>query len=247
MPPDYLKYLLSLTDAGAHFADQKQITVGGRAATIVTATTDRSLNGTVGCPELGQKPGECFGLQPDLSVRMAVVPFEDKVLLTWLRIDVSADPQDTAAKVASFEGMLASLAFTGGAPSQSASSASSASSAAPHSVTPVDGTWTATTTYEELEHSPLLYDSGEVNDENWGAITIAMSRGKGTQRLVNPKYHGKGAFDYAVDGDVLTILVGTERFAFRWTITDDKLRLTRDDSLGPSPTGWLLKPFVRKS
>jgi hypothetical protein len=46
---------------------------------------------------------DCFGSQPDLSLRLAIVPFSDKVLLVWLRTELSADRQDAAAKLASFE------------------------------------------------------------------------------------------------------------------------------------------------
>ena len=41
---------LQQTDHGAHFADTTTTTVGGRPATIVTATVDDSLDGSLGCP-----------------------------------------------------------------------------------------------------------------------------------------------------------------------------------------------------
>jgi hypothetical protein len=90
-PQDYLSYLLDQAKSGAQFSDQAQTTVGGRPATIVTATTGKPLDGSLGCPEANQTAHDCFGLQPDLSLRLAVVPFDDKVLLIWLRTALDAD------------------------------------------------------------------------------------------------------------------------------------------------------------
>jgi hypothetical protein len=52
---------------------------------------------------------------------MAVVPFEDAVLLIRLRTPVNSDPAEAAVNVASFEEMLAAVNFTGGTPTPTAS------------------------------------------------------------------------------------------------------------------------------
>jgi hypothetical protein len=240
-PQDYLSYLLNQAKSGAQFSDQAQTTVGGRPATILTATTGQSLDGSIGCPEAKQTAEDCFGLQPDLSVRLAVVPFDDKVLLVWLRTELGADQKDAAAKLASFQDMLASVNFTGGSPKPSVSSAQSAA------VTPVDGVWSASWTYEELKKSPLRYrdGDGELNDENWGTLTLTFSRDKATEEISNSRFKGEDAFTYTVDGDVVTFQRGNEQFVMRWKITGDKLRFVRDDTLGVGPTQYLIKPFVR--
>ena len=239
-PQDYLSYLLGQAQSGAQFSDRAQTTVGGRPATIVTATTGKHLDGSLGCPEAKHAAGDCFGLQPDLSLRLAVVPFDDKVLLIWLRTDLSADQKDAAAKLASFEDMIGSISFTGGSPKPSASSAQ------PKAVTPVDGVWSASWTYEELKKSPLLYDDGELNNENWGTTTLTFSRGKGTEKITNPKYKAKNSFTYTVDGDVVTFQRGNEQFVMRWKITGNELQFIRDDTLGISPTPYVIKPYVRQ-
>ena len=71
-PHDYLDYLLAQTDHGAHFADQTQTTVDGKPATIVTATVDNSLDGSLGCPDTVTSAHDCFGLQPEFVLRIAV-------------------------------------------------------------------------------------------------------------------------------------------------------------------------------
>ena len=68
-PPDYLHYLLAQTDHGAHFADQTQTTVGGKPATIVTATVDNSLDGSLGCPDKRHPGGRL--LRPPTRPRAA--------------------------------------------------------------------------------------------------------------------------------------------------------------------------------
>ena len=94
-PSDYLHFLLAQTDHGAHFADQTQTTVDGKPATIVTATVDNSLDGSLGCPDTVTPAHDCFGLQPDLVLRIAVVDTGTTPLLIWLRgpagTDMTAD------------------------------------------------------------------------------------------------------------------------------------------------------------
>jgi hypothetical protein len=122
VPHDYSSYLLGQARNGARFGDQAEITIGGRPATIVTATTPVEQAGSLGCPEQHLAAGEgCFGIQPNLSLRIAVLSVNDQTLLIWLRTDAAADPQDTAAKVALFQAMLSSLRFRDQTPGPSSS------------------------------------------------------------------------------------------------------------------------------
>jgi hypothetical protein len=235
---DYLGYLLSLGARGARFTERTTMTIGDRPATLVTATTSRAMDGSLGCPEVVQSAADCFGLQPDLSLRIAVVPLPDKVLLVWLRTAVSSDPSEVAAKVASFEQMLASLRFSGAAPS------TPTASAAPLEATPIDGVWSAHWSRSELAHSPLV-NGEEINDENWGTYTLTFKRGKAVEKISNPKYAATNRFTYVVDGDVVTFVRGNERFVMRWLVNGESLQFTRDDALGVAPTPYVIRPYVR--
>jgi hypothetical protein len=106
-PDDYLAYLLGQTDHGAHFADMSKTTVGGLPATILTASTDSSLDGSIGCPAEHIEAADCFGLQPDLVLRLAVVDTGDKPLLIWLRNNTV----NQTTEVDSFEQMLTTVQF----------------------------------------------------------------------------------------------------------------------------------------
>ena len=234
---DYLPYLLSQAKSGVRFTDKVQATIGGRPATILSGTTDRGLDGSLGCPHMDEAPEDCFGLQPDLSLRLAVVQFDDKVLLIWLRTRLDAEQQDTTAKVASFTDMLASISFRG-------SAGQSTSSSSPAAATPIDGVWSATWTYEELKKSPLLYGRFELNDKNWGTHTVTFKRGQGRESM--SRFKGFGGFTYSVKGDIVTIEEDHDEFVMHWRISGNKLYFTRDDSLGAGPTGFVIKPFVRQ-
>lgn len=109
-PKDYLAYLLGLADNGAHLSVVTKTTVGGWPASIVTATTDHSLNGALGCPEEGIAAPDCFGLQPEYVLRIAVVDTGDKTLLAWLRNDVAA-ADDMTSEIKLFDQLLAKIRF----------------------------------------------------------------------------------------------------------------------------------------
>jgi hypothetical protein len=111
-PRDYLAYLQGLTSQGVTYSDITKITVDGHPATLmsVTSTGARNLDGSLGCPTVGADQGEgCFGFQPDLSMRIAVIPVGNSTLLAWAR--TSKDSPDTAAFFAMFETMLKSVRF----------------------------------------------------------------------------------------------------------------------------------------
>ena len=68
-----------------------------------------SLDGVLGCPEAGADKGEgCYGLQPELLVRIAVADVDGKPLLAWARTD-AATPNK--AFIGAFEDMLATVEF----------------------------------------------------------------------------------------------------------------------------------------
>jgi len=109
-PTDYLEYLQGQAAQGAEFSNVSTITVDGHPGTLMTATTTNGLDGSLGCPVRGADPGEgCFGLQPDLSLRIAVIDMgAGTTLVAWARTGKEA-PDDEF--VAMFERMLASVQF----------------------------------------------------------------------------------------------------------------------------------------
>jgi hypothetical protein len=114
-PTNYLAYLQRQASYGAFFSDVSTITVDGHAATLMTATTTRSLSGSLGCPVIGidnPEPGgygECFGLQPDVILRIAVIDMgSGTTLLAWARTSLEAPDRKFNAM---FERMLAYLQF----------------------------------------------------------------------------------------------------------------------------------------
>jgi hypothetical protein len=112
-PRDYLAYLQGFTRWGVKYSDVIKITVDGHPATLMSVTsTDDSgfFDGSLGCPTVGAVQGEgCFGFQPDLSMRIAVIPVGNSTLLAWAR--TSKDSPDTAAFFAMFGTMLKSVRF----------------------------------------------------------------------------------------------------------------------------------------
>jgi hypothetical protein len=110
VPDDYLDYLLGLSELGASFDDVVETTVDGHPATVFTATTSTSLDGSIGCQEEGLPAEDCFGVQPDLILRMAVIDTDAGPLLIWVRDIRGADDRDL--EYDSFDEMLASLRFS---------------------------------------------------------------------------------------------------------------------------------------
>jgi hypothetical protein len=113
-PKDYLTYLQGQTKDGAELSQVTKITVDGHPATLMnlTRTIDANhpegfLDGSLGCPEHGADQAEgCFGPQPDLLLRLAVINLGDTTLLAWARMNKdNPDP----AFVATFEHMLSSV------------------------------------------------------------------------------------------------------------------------------------------
>jgi hypothetical protein len=99
VPSDYVTYLLGQADDGARLEDREDTTVDGHEAVIVTGTTAAPLDGSLGCPRADVTADDCFGLQPDYSLRIAVVSTDSGLLLVWLRSAID----DTAAVAAQHE------------------------------------------------------------------------------------------------------------------------------------------------
>jgi TRAP-type C4-dicarboxylate transport system substrate-binding protein len=115
----------------------------------------------------------------------------------------------------------------------------------------LDGVYRTSFTLGDLRRSPLLYDEGELNDGNWGDLTLTLDRGLVTFALENDvgSYSTSGTF--SVDGDtfVLEFTEGEnagETFAGRWRLQDGTLTFTRDDALGILPTPYLVEPWERR-
>jgi hypothetical protein len=109
-PKDYLSYLQGQTKDGAELSKGTKITVDGHPATLMNVTTSRPegfLDGSLGCPEPGADRADgCFGPQPYLILRLAVIDVGDTTLLAWARMNKNnPDP----AFVAMFEQMLSSV------------------------------------------------------------------------------------------------------------------------------------------
>jgi len=114
----------------------------------------------------------------------------------------------------------------------------------PHS--PVDGTWRTTFSKRALATSPLLIDSGEINDDNWGTLSLSFHGDSWTTDVRNPvkSDHDRGTFTIA--GDALTMRNEQgEVFTMRWSTYRNQLVLRRDASLGVGPTPLVLQPFTR--
>lgn len=112
LPKDFTKYFLGLRSQGVTFADQTSTTISGHPATLVTATTSAPLDGVFGCPTDHLAAEDCFGFQPDLVLRMAVVDVSGRPLIVWLRED--ADPKPAPDTVKPFAELLSGLVLTGG-------------------------------------------------------------------------------------------------------------------------------------
>ena len=102
---------MGLSAHGAHLTDATKITVGDEPSTELTATTDKSLDGSLGCQKKGLDPGDCYGLQPDVNARMVVIPRGSHVLLVWLRTSATMTEATRVSAVKAFDAILASIKF----------------------------------------------------------------------------------------------------------------------------------------
>jgi TRAP-type transport system periplasmic protein len=126
----------------------------------------------------------------------------------------------------------------------------SATGAADQQATALDGVYRTSFTRKELANSSLLMDPAEINDQNWGEITLTLDRGRVTFELRNELASAKSSGTFTVHGDaiVFTYTSGVEAggtFAMRWSLYRDVLTFKRDASLGGAPTPYLVKPWRR--
>jgi TRAP-type C4-dicarboxylate transport system substrate-binding protein len=115
---------------------------------------------------------------------------------------------------------------------------------------PIEGVYRASFTREALEQSPLLHDLGEVNDQNWGDLTLTLENGHVTFEQQNDleRTATSGTFTVEDDKIVLEFREGVnagEVFAARWSLYQDRLTLTRDEALGILPTPYIVEPWQR--
>ena len=126
----------------------------------------------------------------------------------------------------------------------------SATGAADQQATALDGVYRTSFTRKEPANSPLLLDPAEINDQNWGELTLTLDRGRVTFELRNELASAKSSGTFTVNGDaiVFTYTSGVEAggtFAMRWSLYRDVLTFKRDPSLGGAPTSYLVKPWRR--
>ena len=115
---------------------------------------------------------------------------------------------------------------------------------------PLEGVYRASLTREELARSPLLYDPDEINDENWGELTLTFDEGRVTFQQENDVTSSSTSGTYELDDDtvVLDFTEGVnagETFTVRWSLFRDKLTFTRDEALGDIPTPYVIESWDR--
>ncbi len=133
-----------------------------------------------------------------------------------------------------------------------ASSDQTPASGAAGNAAELEGTFRMNLTKNELADSPLLYDQGEVNDQNWGELTLNLSDGRARYSQSNDKDHFRVSGRYTTDGDVIKLQFDDigETWGFRWSLFRGTLKLERDEKLGVppelhAPTPLLIKTWQR--
>jgi hypothetical protein len=110
-PTHYLEFLLSEAAYGVHFSNLVKLTLNGRPATIVTATTGQGLDGSIGCPTVAANQTEgCYGVQPEIALRIAVIDIKGVPVVAWARTSAKAPDRNLFAL---FDKMVRSVRFRG--------------------------------------------------------------------------------------------------------------------------------------
>lgn len=115
---------------------------------------------------------------------------------------------------------------------------------------PIVGSYTTSFTKEELAASPYLYDAGEVNDENWGELTITFEPdGRVSVTQTNAIASSATSGTYSLDGDHILMAFDEgdsfgETFGGRWSLFRDTLTFERAGAV-VLPTGFLVKAWTR--
>jgi hypothetical protein len=110
-PADFLAYLHAQVPNGFRLTEETSTVVGGRPATLLTGTSEPggSYDGSLGCQTPDTDPAECFGVQPEFALRLAVVPLDSgDTLLIWARRYADHDDPEY---VRAFEAMLQTVRF----------------------------------------------------------------------------------------------------------------------------------------
>ena len=113
----------------------------------------------------------------------------------------------------------------------------------------LEGVYRTSFSKEELAESPLLYDAGEINDSNWGDLTLTFDRGRVTFTQRNDLENDTTSGTYTLNGTAISLRFteggnAGETFAARWSLYRDVLTFDRDES-GTIPTPYILKPWRR--
>ncbi|MEO6059113.1 MAG: hypothetical protein ABIQ05_03970 [Candidatus Limnocylindria bacterium] len=150
--------------------------------------------------------------------------------------------------------VLAACSGTSATPSASsepshAATATAVASATATETSPLDGTYQTSFTGDELAASPFLEDAGEINNYNWGEFTLTFSGGRVTLTGRNDLVSFSTAGAFTVADDAVTLVFDTggsagETFGFRWSLDGTTLTFQRDESIGPGPTPYLVKPWT---
>lgn len=236
IPQDYVGYLLTQTEHGGQLTDRVETTVDGHPATVMTAGSDKPLDGSLGCPDTGISPSDCFGLQPDLILRLAVVRTDRGPLLIWLRNQVSADP-DMATEAQHFIQLLSGVHF----------SARSPQVAPARAATLLDGTYTWVLTEQDARKYGTASDRTSEGLARFPVtFTTVLDAGSWTMEESGSSDTGSGS--YEITGD---------RVTFHWsgtTLTFDVKR-AEDGTLhlrgvAPMDRGerfiWTTEPWVKR-
>jgi hypothetical protein len=171
----------------------------------MTAATDQALDGSLGCPDNGLSAEDCFGLQPDVVLRIAVVDTPNGPLLIWLRLPADPAPDLTTA-AHDFDGLLAGIRFADRSPEAVAITAS-----------PIDGTyqWTLTEAdsraHGETPDASYPWVFTITLDQGAAQLHIEFANGSpeehsGTYEVVGNRltFHTSGlteSFDFTADAD----------------------------------------------
>jgi hypothetical protein len=114
-PSDYAGYIKGLVKAGAELTDIKTATIGGHPATELSATSvepagpDGYWDATIGCPAPGaDRYKDCYGIQPDYLLHMAIVDVNGTTLVAWARVPAGTSQ---GSFFAMFDTMLTSVQF----------------------------------------------------------------------------------------------------------------------------------------
>ncbi|MEO6349047.1 MAG: hypothetical protein ABIP53_00140 [Candidatus Limnocylindrales bacterium] len=176
------------------------------------------------------------------------------LMLPWTVAACSAAPPATPSANPTAQATPAPTELPTASPGASPSPAPShptptipAPSATP-AVSAIDGAYLTSFSKAELASSALLIDQDEISDGNWGVWTLTLDKGLVEYRQGNEVESSDSSGTFAVDGDAVTMAFTRganegETFGFRWRIDGATLTFERDESLGPGPTRFLVKPW----